>query len=361
MVLMMRYWAYMFIMGILFYLMFGYFLPYVSLSSILIVLVIILPIFYLCIAVHELGHLLFGFISGYKFGYLTIGLFTIYKGNKKLNMTLKHRGLTGQCLMLPSDDYEKFKFVYYHLGGVVMNALFATVSMSVLIVRLNGYFATITLITFFMMNIVLILYNAVPNSKEDEPNDVSNVIAASKSSESKRGLFLIHCVESKFLDGGRFRDFDENIFKRKQNNTSCNFLVENITLFEARRLFDAGDYNAAKSIYTPLEYSIFPATYRNEAIVEFLYCCILTRDYDKAQDVFNENEALFSSNKLESSRLLAAYENFVLRKNDRCEELIAMAKKEARNIFIEGYRIMELDYILELERAIQESKEGSFA
>ncbi|MFI3201896.1 MAG: hypothetical protein R3Y54_10315 [Eubacteriales bacterium] len=57
---------------------------------------------YIQIIIHEAGHLIFGFISGYRFISFRIGNFMWMQENGKLRVKrLKIVGTGGQCLMAP--------------------------------------------------------------------------------------------------------------------------------------------------------------------------------------------------------------------------------------------------------------------
>ena len=69
------------------------------------------------IAVHELGHLVFGLLTG--FGFCSYRLFSLvwFKEDGKIRFQNTKFIFMGQCLMAPPEDPEKFKFVWYNLGG----------------------------------------------------------------------------------------------------------------------------------------------------------------------------------------------------------------------------------------------------
>ena len=75
---------------------------------------------------HEVGHLLFGLASGFKFSSIRIYKYALVKDHcgfhiKKFNI----QGTGGQCIMtLPEDtDPERVPFFWYNAGGVIVNLL----------------------------------------------------------------------------------------------------------------------------------------------------------------------------------------------------------------------------------------------
>lgn len=69
----------------------------------------------ICIISHELGHLIFGLISGYKFVSLEISVFRIYKVDNKMKFLFSPTSLfNGYCVMVPPN--EKSQPALYLLG-----------------------------------------------------------------------------------------------------------------------------------------------------------------------------------------------------------------------------------------------------
>ena len=80
---------------------------------------------YVQLIIHELGHLIFGLLSGYKFSSFRIGNLMLLKTGGKLKIKkLKIAGTAGQCLMSPPDMKDnKMPVIAYNLGGAILNLL----------------------------------------------------------------------------------------------------------------------------------------------------------------------------------------------------------------------------------------------
>lgn len=80
---------------------------------------------------HELGHLIAGLLTGYRFVSFRVGTYMLVKENGKLSvkkMTLKGTG--GQCLMCPPPSKpEEMEDTWYLLGGPMANMLLSSLSM----------------------------------------------------------------------------------------------------------------------------------------------------------------------------------------------------------------------------------------
>ena len=77
--------------------------------------------FFLGIILHELGHLFFGLLTGYKFTSLRLGPFVWYKEDGRIRFGASASLVAGQCLMEPAEDFAKFRFLLYNLGGPLFN------------------------------------------------------------------------------------------------------------------------------------------------------------------------------------------------------------------------------------------------
>jgi len=99
--------------------------------------------FIISIPVHELGHLVFGLLSGYRFSSFRLFSLVWYKENGKVLFRRSRNKLAlGQCLMLPPKHEKDFKFVWHNLGGGLFNLLIAGILLILTIYirwHLNGY------------------------------------------------------------------------------------------------------------------------------------------------------------------------------------------------------------------------------
>ena len=97
----------------------------------LIPLVLILVVaYFLQIIIHELGHLIFGLMTGYRFKSFRIGsLMLIRNADGKLSFKrLSIAGTAGQCLMGPPDiENGKIMHILYNFGGVIANLTAAVI------------------------------------------------------------------------------------------------------------------------------------------------------------------------------------------------------------------------------------------
>ena len=79
--------------------------------------------FVFSIITHELGHLFYGWLSGYGFVSFRVFGVMLIKGSDGLKFKrYSLAGTGGQCLMVPPDMKDgKIPIILYNLGGVIVN------------------------------------------------------------------------------------------------------------------------------------------------------------------------------------------------------------------------------------------------
>lgn len=122
---------------------------------------------WLHIALHELGHLLFGLATGYRF--LTYRLFTwvIVKENDKLHLKRqKINEAIAQCLMVPNEQWndEHYPYRLYLSGGILFNAAFSFAALFLLGTEL---FHPIHVFQFSAIGFYMVFSNATPKRMND--------------------------------------------------------------------------------------------------------------------------------------------------------------------------------------------------
>lgn len=87
------------------------------------------------VLVHELGHLLFGLVSGYRFLAITVFGLTLSRVGGKLRFSHSGLFLYGQCLMYPVKKDADPRLVI--AGGVLMNLLMVVLNTAAVVIGLS--------------------------------------------------------------------------------------------------------------------------------------------------------------------------------------------------------------------------------
>ena len=101
----------------------------------------LVPAFFSSIIIHELGHLFFGKLAGYRLIYIRFMFVNLIKREGKIECSFSIRGPLGQCIMLPSDGKEMPEMLV--LGGCLLNVgsaglFILIVFLGILTVRQGG-------------------------------------------------------------------------------------------------------------------------------------------------------------------------------------------------------------------------------
>ena len=90
------------------------------------------------IILHELGHLIGGLLSGYRFlSFQAMGIVLVNDGGKLRVTRFNMDGALGQCLMTPPDvPSDKMPVVVYNAGGVVMNVIATAICVTIMLLSL---------------------------------------------------------------------------------------------------------------------------------------------------------------------------------------------------------------------------------
>ena len=128
----------------------------VALCAMIVSLLILVPI-------HELGHLVCGLLTGYRFVSFRIFNYTVVRIDGKIRIKkFAIAGTGGQCLLTPPDlPIEKIPTGWYNFGGILANILVLVIVIPLFLLPLNPFVAE-ALGVFAAMDFLMILLNGIP-------------------------------------------------------------------------------------------------------------------------------------------------------------------------------------------------------
>lgn len=309
------------------------------------------------IPVHELGHLVFGLVTGYRFSSFRLFSFVWYREDGRIAFKNSGRSfMLGQCLMSPPESEKGFRLALYNLGGGLFNLLAALI-LAAAAVATGGL--TPVLIAGITANAVIGLMNLIPLNLQI-PNDGYNVLKALQSPDARHAFYAMLAVNDGTMNGKRFRDYDEQAFTVPDSAGLKNYLIAYMRLCEAARLYDNGLYDEAARVYGRLDLKLLPRYYRRSVHIDMIYhYCVHRPDFEKAARLYAGRgmKKYFNMPLPMVTRPLAAYEFFVNRNQGKAFELLQKAKAQADAYPNKGYRLMEKDYIRHLEELMRSSRQ----
>ena len=315
--------------------------------------------FALAVPLHEFGHFLFGRLTGYRFVSFTLFSFTIKREDGKLHFYKANKGDPGQCVMYPPEDESRYHYVLYNLGGGLMNLLLAALLLAG---HLSSSADSVTYNTVLLvgcfMNAFLGLYHIIPLNLSG-PNDGLNVLTAMKSPEAKHGLYVILHFNEKSTQGMRYRDFGPTLFSVSDTADLKNYLVANLVIYEASRLYDLGDYTGSLTTLKRLDPDRLPAYYGNAIRADLIYHYIIHEPDDakaRALCMVKGMGKFLKAGFPSANRIFTAIVFFLENNREGGRRMLKKTREYNKAYPNKGIRRMELDYLKVLEATMDKAE-----
>ena len=226
--------------------------------------------------IHEGGHMVFGLWTGYRFLSFRVCSLTIVKKEGKLvRKKLKVPGTLGQCLMYPPEwkDNEEYPYVWYNLGGGLMNFVFC--GLSVPLFFLHSPLVSWATGIFVFTGVVFGICNLVPMSL-GLPNDGKNCLLCGKDRENQKAFYAQLKTNAMLSDGAMVTDLPEELLCVGEGKT-VNSLNAFPRLMRVYQHLVFGEEEKAESCLAELEAGMdkLPVAFANTFDLERLYFLLL--------------------------------------------------------------------------------------
>lgn len=335
-----------------------------SLNFIIVTYVLLTLAFFVSIILHETGHMVFGFLTGYSLLFIRFFSYAFLKeeGGFRLRR-FGVQGTGGQCLMIPKER-GKDPFVLYFLGGGVFNivtgllALWAMVSMPALL----GRYLFIFLGFYTIFGIGLGSTNLIPMVVNGIPNDGYNVRLLLQDRRRVSAFFDIQRLTQEMFRGVRPRDMTVEGLEKYDDLEEDDLFRISIVSFQVLHLIDKEELEKAMERILSIRHGIWkaPESYRLDILQsEFFLQSYGKKDGDRADELFLVLERyLLLKHSSDSFLALGAYHLCI--RNDR-ETAIGFLKKamdSAATSPFQGAAEGDMVYVRRLlEEAMKESPE----
>ncbi|MCL2014677.1 MAG: hypothetical protein FWG68_00335 [Defluviitaleaceae bacterium] len=291
----------------------------------------------LSIVVHELGHLFFGLLSGYSFSTFSVWRFHWFKEEGKLRFEFSKSSLGGQCLMSPPEEFEKFRFLLYNLGGGLVNFAFALAFLPMLNLESPLSFAVAMVVVMFTQGIM----NLIPFGRKLQ-NDGLNVIKALESQNAKRAFYNLFRTHARLMLGETYADFEENFFDMPKDANVNNYLIATSISCKAEQLDYLGRHEEAALEFerlTSAKLDKFPTIYALDMKMTLIGFYLMTKKDRRAATDLAQNvlvKKTLGGGDSSYAAIRAAYAFFVNADRDRA---LAFLDVDCENM-PKGKRIM---------------------
>lgn len=217
-------------------------LDFLYLGSILVVGFVLMWL--LAVILHELGHLLGGLLSGYRFISFRVGSRVLVRWDEGLVWKrFSLVGTGGQCIMAPpvrSDD--QFPFLRYLLGGPLMNLLLSLVFFLALEMQPSVW--TLLLWSFGGLNLLSALANGIPWKGKVVANDGWNAWELSKNPAAREVFAKQMLILEAMTRGQQLRALPADWFRIESESRSENSSVASLAFTRAQYMIDKGEEKA---------------------------------------------------------------------------------------------------------------------
>lgn len=201
---------------------------------------------FLEMAIHEMGHLVFGLLTGYKFVSYRVGSFTFIKEDGKLKIkkfTLPGTG--GQCLMAPPEYTPTMPYVLYNAGGAIFNFISSLIFLLLFFPFSDiPFFSSFLLMAAFIsfglgaMNIIPLIYG----------NDGSNIANIHKSEMERKAFWSQMKMAQLQSENIRLKDMPEEVFPVRCKEEMVGIMTSSAYAYYESFLVDSGEFEEALNI-----------------------------------------------------------------------------------------------------------------
>lgn len=309
------------------------------------------------IVTHELGHLIFGLLTGYRFVSFRIFSFMLVRSQGKWAIRrMSLPGTGGQCLMAPPVKKNgKFPFVLYNLGGILFCGLLSLIPM---IIGLSGENAEFRMLFFIFgfVSFVMNLFNAIPTNGKSMVNDATNLKMALGSDVARHALWNQLEYVSLHAQNVPTADMPEDLFFTPEKADLSNPLIIWQVLALIERLEDRSEYQEARQAITfALDNApfIFPL-YKYILQLEAIYLdSILGNDSDLADEYYEKLEKISALRSLAPFHR-ASYAYLLLTKKDLsgAQKALTDYQKKIKKLPFQAeanFEQKQLDYIKSIQ------------
>ncbi len=320
----------------------------VAVASLLVSLAIVVPI-------HELGHLICGLLSGYKFVSFRIFNWTIIKENGKIRIKkFAVAGTGGQCLLTPPNlPLEKIPTGWYNFGGLLANIILLLIVLPFFFLDLNPFVAE-SLAIFAMIDLIMILLNGIPMQAGGVGNDGHNIKLLKKNLLSKQGIVNQLRANALIQNGIRPKDMPEDLFSHPKDINYKNALEVSIPLMYTSRLIDNLKYDEAleetEALYSHKD-EIMPL-YVKEIACELVFLYLRTGNIEKAATLLDKDlrKYIDTYRKMMSSkeRILVAIALYLDKDEAKAHEIYENFKARKDKYLLQGEVKSDLSLIEEM-------------
>lgn len=313
------------------------------------IFVIILQVF-----LHEIGHLVFGILTGYDFVSFRIFNILIYKQNNTLRFGKgRLSGTGGQCMLTPSfEESDNIPFFWYNAGGVIFNLLAAVIMMGGTFLFPENSTGRTVFVFAAIIGGVFVLYNGIPMKTRLIANDGYNILKMINNPDAKRAFWRVFKINECYTKGVKLSDCPDEWFESLGDDND-NPLICGLNIYILLRYLEKQDFeNTLKICNNIMEAQNALGIYKNEAICEKQFCDIMQNSHGNDVEttyVLTKNNIKERLNPILRFHTLYAYQVFLKKDLKQANNTLIEFQKEYSQNDNKGLLNLEKDLLKTLK------------
>lgn len=284
------------------------------LKAYLLIMTWIVLAFVFQVLIHESGHCIFGLLNGYRF--LSFRIFNLVLTNKKGKIRIgkySYVGSLGQCLMQPPVMRgEKFPFVLYAMGGIIMDTVIFMIALFMMFHLHFSFLVSTGLFISSLYALTNIIGNAIPMAGAAINNDGTNVYYFMKDKQAVKSTYTQLDLVSKMLDAAAYKDLPEEYMTVPEGADLTNGLIAWHKITQCYYYMDGGRWEAAMHCIHELEAAGGRKCklLKNSILTEKLFIFIMMgKDASEIEELYKRVKKVFKKdNDFQVYRVKKAYE-----------------------------------------------------
>ncbi|TCT15468.1 hypothetical protein EDC18_103173 [Natranaerovirga pectinivora] len=316
------------------------------------------------IVVHEVGHLLIGWIMNFRFISFRIGPIVWEKDNNKIVIKVQKKfSLNIMCIMFSKErkNVERQQILFY-LGGIITNIL---LGLLFLLLYYNSQFESAFLLRSifgagWIIGLILFIVNLVPYKSDAYKTDGANILSYIR--KEPRDIAEIKVIQAfaQLNAGVTPKKLDPYIIEEDEDLPNDSALGISMNLLRTYHYIEKEEYEKAKK-YIKLveEHSLkYPKIFEEEMIFELLYAyAFIYKDMDKANELYTIiQEKNIEQDLIVKYRALMAYELYIRLDFSKALEMGAKGLELEKEAETKGESMFNIGQIKKMIKEIKNPK-----
>lgn len=278
--------------------------PYRFFYVILISLAILTVTYILQLIIHEIGHLIFGLITGFHFSSFRVFNNVLIKNNRRFTIKkVSSKGSMGQCLMRPPKNTKDYKpYALYNLGGIILNSISGCIFIYIVFSNFN-ISSSIRIFTLFMgyYGVGFAIFNGLP-LRVFKNNDGNNFMNFIKYKETLDSYYILLELLGELQAGKTYGELSYNKIKVGNGQDLTLPLLGLHKIWECYYFMDNYNWSKAKECLLSLELYMerLSKDIKETVQLELLFLKIVMGECSlDIDELYHNNIELIESNELD--------------------------------------------------------------